>query len=351
VAENLRTARTTVNLRRPVAMGPWKSARSLPRNEPGGMSCWPPTTIWVRGWWVKRCVIWAGNWAALVGWSSAAYKSGPRDRWLGWSEAQRHQRLPLVANNARFLVLPEGRRPNLASMVLARTVRRLSADWETAYGHGVVLAETFVDPTRFRGTCYRAAGWEVLGKTRGFARHAGRYRADSYPKLALVYPLHGQAAELLSATFVSPELPVHPRPLLDLNRVDWEGLRTDLSQLDDPRDPRGRRHRHGVVVCLGVMGWLAGRGSYRGLGRWVADLPQPVLERVGCVRDGRAGRWQPPSETTLRRHLQATEPQALHQAVHRWLAGEARRVPRVVQAAQATWARTPDLAVALGVRR
>ena len=146
-----------------------------------------------------------------------------------------------------------------------------------------------MDPTRFRGTCYRAAGWEALGRTQGYARHAGRYRSGSHPKLSLIYPLHRRVQEMLSAVFLSPELPVYPRALLDFNRVSLEGLRDIMHEFKDLRNPQGQRHRYHAVLCLAVLGWFAGQRSYRGIGRWVKSLPQSVLERVGCARDGGGG--------------------------------------------------------------
>ena len=107
-----------------------------------------------------------GHWVALVGWCSAALKVTVRDRFIGWTAQQKQRRLKFIAQNGRFLMLPDPHAvPNLASRVLALSVRRLAEDWRAVYGHPVVLAETFVDPRRFPGTCYRAAGWQCLGET------------------------------------------------------------------------------------------------------------------------------------------------------------------------------------------
>jgi len=103
----------------------------------------------------------------------------------------------LVVNNVRFLVLPWVRVKNLASKVLALTVRRLSADWAHAYGHPVYLAETFVDTARFRGTCYRAANWRYLGQTAGRRKQGNTYLHTATPKALYVYPLDGQARQRL----------------------------------------------------------------------------------------------------------------------------------------------------------
>ncbi len=100
-------------------------------------------------------------------WSSAPRHLGPRDRFLGWSVAARRCNVRLVAYNSRFLILPWVEVPHLASHLLGRMARLLPQEWERLYGHPVYFAETFTDPTRFRGTCYRAANWTWLGQTTG----------------------------------------------------------------------------------------------------------------------------------------------------------------------------------------
>lgn len=104
---------------------------------------------------------------ALFAWSSAARHLGPRDRYLGWSPKLRQQNIRGIAYNTRYLILPWVQVPHLASHLLAQMTRRLSAEWERVYGHAVYFAETFIDPTRYRGTCYRAANWQCLGRTQG----------------------------------------------------------------------------------------------------------------------------------------------------------------------------------------
>ena len=104
---------------------------------------------------------------ALFAWSSAARHLGPRDRYLGWSIEARRRNIRFLAYNTRYLVLPWVRVEHLASHLLGRMTRMLPAEWEKVYGHPVHFAETFVDTTRHRGTCYRAANWTVLGRTQG----------------------------------------------------------------------------------------------------------------------------------------------------------------------------------------
>jgi hypothetical protein len=134
---------------------------------------------------------------ALLGWAAAALHAPLRERYIGWDEATKRQRLHLVVNNVRFLVLPWVRVHNLASKVLALTLRRLSADWEQAYGHPVHLAETFVDTARFRGTCYQAANWRYLGQTAGRRKQGNAYLRSGTPKALYVFALHSQARQRL----------------------------------------------------------------------------------------------------------------------------------------------------------
>jgi hypothetical protein len=112
-----------------------------------------------------------GRALACLLFGSAAWKAAARDRWIGWSGEQRAGRLSLVANNARFLILPWVRVPHLASHLLGRVTARLSADWQHKYGHPIYLLESFVEPSRFAGTCYRAAGWVQVGLTTGRTRN------------------------------------------------------------------------------------------------------------------------------------------------------------------------------------
>ena len=138
-----------------------------------------------------------GELVALVGWAAAAAHAPLREEYIGWEEEQRRQRLHLVANNVRFLVMPWVRVKHLASKVLALSLRRLSRDWTAAHGHPVHLAETFVDTTRFRGTCYRAANWRYLGQTAGRAKQGNQFLHAASPKALFVYELHRRARQKL----------------------------------------------------------------------------------------------------------------------------------------------------------
>jgi hypothetical protein len=134
---------------------------------------------------------------ALLGWASAAFRAPLRESYVGWDEMTKRRRLCLVANNIRFLILPWVRVRHLASKVLALNLRRLSADWQQVWKHPLYLAETFVDTTRYRGTCYRAANWRYLGETAGRSKRGNNYRRGGTRKALYVYPLRRHATRCL----------------------------------------------------------------------------------------------------------------------------------------------------------
>ena len=126
---------------------------------------------------------------AVLGFGAAAWQSAPRDRYIGWTHEQRQRNLPLIVNNARFLILPWVQSKNLASMILAKVARTLPDHWLEVYGYRPVLLETFVEKPRFQGTCYKAANWIYLGQTKGRGK-LGPAGKQSVPiKDLWVYPL------------------------------------------------------------------------------------------------------------------------------------------------------------------
>jgi len=129
---------------------------------------------------------------AALGFGAAAWQTAPRDQFIGWSHEQRQKNLPLVVNNARFLIMPWVKSKNLASTILSMIARRLPTQWEERYGIRPVLLETFVDTERFAGTCYKAANWIYVGKTKGRGK-LGPAGKQSVPiKDLWLYPLSRQ---------------------------------------------------------------------------------------------------------------------------------------------------------------
>jgi hypothetical protein len=138
---------------------------------------------------LKYLVFARGRPIACVAWSSAPRHLGSRDRFIGWGAQARLKNIALLAYNTRFLILPWVRVPHLASHILGRMVRTLSADWQRLYAHPIYFVETFIDPQRFRGTCYRAANWIPIGVTTGRGKDAPTREANRSIKQVLGYPL------------------------------------------------------------------------------------------------------------------------------------------------------------------
>lgn len=146
-----------------------------------------------------------GRAMAVMVWGAAAWKCAPRDGFIGWSPAQRTAHLGLVAGQQRFLVLPWGQVPHLASHVLACATRRLARDWHDRYGHPVVLAETFVETGRFAGTVYRAAHWTRVGETQGRSRQDRAHRLKVPVKAVWLLPLCARFRAVLTAPLTPGE--------------------------------------------------------------------------------------------------------------------------------------------------
>jgi len=149
---------------------------------------------------LKYVVVAGDRPVACLAWGSAPGVLAPRDRFIGWSADARRRHIRLLAYNPRFLILPWVRVPHLASHVLGRMARRLSRDWQRLYDHPIYWLETFVDPTRFRGTCYRAANWIVLGRTTGRGHRALTHQPTRAIKDVLGYPLRPDFRARLGVT-------------------------------------------------------------------------------------------------------------------------------------------------------
>src|SRR6266699_6873819 len=140
-----------------------------------------------------------GEWVALITFSGASPHTKAREQKIRWTPRQRARRLCFVVNNSRFLVLPERQRyPNLASRVLALCLKRLTAAWQERWGHPVLLVESYVDESQYRGTCYRACGFEAVGLTAGFGRTSRDYYLEhGRPKQLYLRELRPRALGIL----------------------------------------------------------------------------------------------------------------------------------------------------------
>jgi len=146
-----------------------------------------------------KYLVWAkGRPIACLAWSSAPRHLGSRDRYIGWSAEARRRNIRFIAYNTRFLILPWVRVPHLASHILGRMAAVVSGDWQRLYSHPVYFAETFIDPGRFRGTCYRAANWVLMGHTTGRGKDDQTNKPNRPIKEVLGLPLDPRFRQLLT---------------------------------------------------------------------------------------------------------------------------------------------------------
>jgi hypothetical protein len=271
-----------------------------------------------------------GQWVALLGWSAASLKLQDRDTWIGWNPAQARQRLHLVAQNARFLVLPGYEQPNLASRCLGLNIKCLSRDWAERYGHPIILAETFVESARNNGTCYRASGWTEIGATKGFRRTNAAYREHGIVKRILVKEVQRHGRQLLGGraglewdrSLDHLELAAQPVEG-DVDATDGPGRPSLFSiikeHIIDPRSPRGRSYRLECLMGILLTGLLAGHTTCAGVAEWATDLKPHERKRLRCPYRKDAG-YTVPTANTLRYLLQDLNPRELEQAVRLWVA-------------------------------
>ncbi len=266
-----------------------------------------------------------GRWVALLDWGPAALKLADRDTWIGWTDRQRAERLGLVVQNRRFLVLSETRMPNLASRALALGVKALPEHWQSAHGYRPVLAESFTDIEQFAGTCYKAAGWEPCGLTKGFARHrADYYQHHGRLKKLWLKPLNRNCRRILQAI----DLPgsyhkganlQSPERALSLKKPQMDSLRQWLREkVKDPR-AANRKFTASSLLVLVAMGLLAGRKHLAEIQRfgqflthtqrvWL-DWPPKKNSRSRCA----------PSYSALYNLLRQIDPHGFAAALSQWL--------------------------------
>ncbi len=267
-----------------------------------------------------------GAWVALLGYSSASLHLRVRDAWLGWTSEQRERRRHLLTQNSRFLLLPGVDCPNLASRLLALVAARLREDFPRVHGHAVLLVESFVDPSLYRGDCYRAANWQPLGRTAGWAR-AGRdyYEKHDRPKEVWVQPLVPAVRRWLAAEKLPPALAASEREPPPRNRLGVPALGSLIEvfgRLPDTRRRAGLRHRLDAVLACAAVGVLAGGRTLADLAAIAAELSQPQLRALRCWHNRRRNRREPPSESTLQRALNQVPAALLDQWLGQWLLGQ-----------------------------
>jgi len=256
------------------------------------------------------------EWVALLSYSASALKCGVREDWIGWRYRHQYDRLHLVANNSRFLILPQHHHKNLASKILSLSKQRIQQDWLERFGYPLLLMETFVDPSRFVGTIYKAANWQFIGKTKGYQRtRKGYSNSRSTPKLVFVLPLQRNARSLLSSDII-PDQYNAGGARMKLTAEQMRSLPDFFREIEDPRRTQGKRHSLHSVLAISAGAVLCGMRGYKAISDWAKALSQLMRERFGCRFQDR--KRIVPSEGTIRDILMRVEPAQLDQALQKW---------------------------------
>ena len=264
------------------------------------------------------------QWLALAAWCAPVWHLKARDAFIGWTDAQRRTRLPLLANNARLLVLPDCHHPNLISRFMKLMLARLSADWQARWGHPLALAETFVDPQLYRGTAYQVSGWSKLGQSAGWKRSAEDfYQKHDRPKQIWVRELVRNACVKLRAPTLPPDWAVveqNVRPRCTAKAPHLRSLTETLrSQVPECRS------RKGLIFPIAGMLALIAQATFTGVRRgpqdladYAATLSQGQLRALGFRSDQHTRRVRCPGVTPFRDVLIGVDAAGLQRALLAW---------------------------------
>jgi Druantia protein DruA/DDE_Tnp_1-associated len=274
-----------------------------------------------------------GKAAALLVWGPACYALKDRDQWISWSTVQRLERLKLIVQNRRFLVLADkGQSPNLASQAMGAALRALSGQWRERFGYRPLLAESFTDPEAYAGTCYKASNWEAVGQSAGHSRHrADFYVPNGRPKKLWLRPLDPQAQEHLKAQQVPEDcqagLIAAPTGTLPVKAQQLDSLKDVFRKAPDPRGSNTVYRTYAVLTVI-AMALLAGRREIAEMARFATSLSQPQRRRLGFPRKkGTKAFWQVPSYSVFYQVLTRMDPEAFAKILNAWLQSRAGSLP------------------------
>ena len=277
------------------------------------------------GDYLRQIVECDGQSVALLVWGPSCYALKDRDRWISWSANQRIERLKLIVQNRRFLLLtPKGAAPNLASQSLAAAVRALPDQWRQHFGCRPLLAESFTEPEAHAGTCYKASNWEAVGMSAGYSRHrADFYVPNDRPKRLWLYPLHPDAKALLRSTQLPeqfrPALIAAPSGTLPVKVQQMDSLLDVFRHAPDPRE-RNTRYRIGPVLTIVAMALMAGRREIAEIARFATTLTQPLRRRLNLpLKQGTKRFHQVPAYDVFYQVLTRMDSEAFATLLTDWL--------------------------------
>lgn len=285
------------------------------------------------GDYLRQVVDLDGQPVALLVWGPACYALKDRDDWIGWSKVHRLERLKLIVQNRRFLLLTDkGQSPNLASQSMGAALRALPGQWLERFGYRPLLAESFTDPEAYAGTCYKASNWEAVGMSEGHSRHrADFYVPNDRPKKLWLRPLCPEGREQLSAQQLPPDcqggLIAAPSGTLPIKAEQLDSLMEVFRRAPDPRASNSVYRTYSVLTVI-AMAILAGRREVAEIARFATSLSQPQRRRLGFPRKkGTKAFWQVPSYSVFYQVLTRMDPEAFATLLTGWLQERAGSLP------------------------
>lgn len=272
---------------------------------------------------------------AVLSWGGAAMRLKDRDEWLGWDPVTCANRLALVVQLRRFMVVEAARRPNLASRCMGLALRELPGQWHAAHGFSPLLAESFSDPESHHGTVYKVTNWQPLGLTAGYARHrADFYTDDNKPKKLWIIELARNGRALLGSP---AELPADYLPGVKngvagarcaLKCPQLKTLSQALHAVPDSRSKCSRRHPIGAMLGLLCLGLLCGAADVKACWNLTGPLSQAQRKAIGLRKRSVLGWLTHPSYDSFRDILSAVDPEVLAATLSSWLCANEGILPR-----------------------
>jgi hypothetical protein len=285
------------------------------------------------GDYLRQVVAFKGKPVALLVWGPACYALKDRDLSISWSACQRVERLKLIVQNRRFLLLtPKGQAPNLASKVMGAALRALRGQWHDCFGYRPLLAESFTDPEAYAGTCYKASNWEPVGWSAGYSRHrADFYIPNERPKRLWLRELVPGAREQLRALQVPEEcragLVAASSGQLPLKETEVDSLREVFIKAPDPR-ASNTKYRTAPVLVIIALALLAGRREIAEIARFATTLTQGQRRRLGLpCKKGTCAFRQVPGYDVFYQVLTRMDPEEFAKLLSQWLYSRAGSLP------------------------
>jgi hypothetical protein len=273
---------------------------------------------------------------ALLVWGPACYALKDRDLWLSWSASQRVERLKLIVQNRRFLVLAsKGGSPNLASQAMGAALRALPEQWQEQFGYRPLLAESFTDPEAYAGTCYKASNWQAVGYSAGYSRHrADFYVPNDRPKRLWLRPLVPAARQQLRAVQVPEDcragLTAPPSGTLPVKAKQMGSLLEVFRKAPDPRE-KNTRYRIGPVLTLIAMALLAGRREIAEIARFATTLSHPQRRQLGLpLKKGARAFYEVPGYSVFYQVLTRMDPEAFASRLTGWWQSRSGTLPQAL---------------------